>query len=223
MTEKTRARVALLALVASGLAVSGCVSSPTYGTDKTSTEQLVGDVTGILSVAPKNREKIDYKPRPELVRPKPGENLNLPAPQENIVTASNSAWPESPEQRRSRMRAEATANRDNPGWEPEIQGDLNAPSSARSLPLGVSQRTQDSGLGKPGMERDQREAFNKRLAETRQGNPTVRKYLSEPPLDYRQPSASAPSGDIGEDEYKKERRLKAAAGKKGSWRDILPW
>jgi len=223
MTEKTRARVALLALVASGLAVSGCVSSPTYGTDKTSTEQLVGDVTGILSVAPKNREKIDYKPRPELVRPKPGEKLNLPAPQENIVTASNSAWPESPEQRRSRMRAEATANRDNPGWEPEIQGDLNAPSSARSLPLGVSQRTQDSGLGKPGMERDQREAFNKRLAETRQGNPTVRKYLSEPPLDYRQPSASAPSGDIGEDEYKKERRLKAAAGKKGSWRDILPW
>lgn len=222
MTEKTRARLSLLALVACGLTVSGCVSSPTYGTDKTSAEQLVGDVTGILSVAPKGRSNIDYKPRPELVKPKTGEKPNLPAPQQNIVTAENTVWPESPEQRRARMRAEATQNRDNAGWQPEIQGDVNAPSSAKSLPLGVSQRTGESGIGKPGSEKSQREAFNKRLAETKQGNPTTRKFLSEPPLVYRQPSDAAPVGDVGEDEYKKERRLKAAAGK-GSWRDVLPW
>jgi hypothetical protein len=222
MTEKARARITLLALVASGLAVSGCVSSPTYGTDKTSTEQLVGDVTGILSVAPKNRDKIDYKPRPELVKPKAGQKPNLPAPQQSIVTAENSAWPESPEQRRTRLLADATANRDNPGWTPEIQGDVNAPSSAASAPLGVSERIGESGIAKIGAEKSQREAFNKRLAESKQGSPTARKYLSEPPLDYRQPSASAPTDDIGEDEYKKERRLKAAASK-GSWRDLLPW
>jgi hypothetical protein len=220
MTEKTRARLSLLALLASGVALSGCMGSPTYGTDKTSTEQLVGDVSGILSVAPKNRANIDYKPRPELVRPKAGEKPNLPEPQNNIVTAENTAWPESPEQRRARLRAEATENRDNPGWRPEIEPDVHAPSSAGSLPMGVSQRTSESGIGKPGAEKDQREAFNKRLAETKQGNPTTRKYLSEPPLAYRQPADSAPVGDVGEDEYKKERRLK---GSSKSWRDILPW
>jgi hypothetical protein len=222
MTEKTRARVALLALVASGLSVSGCVSSPTYGTDKTSTEQLVGDVSGILSVAPKHRESIDYKPRPDLVKPKAGERPNLPAPQQNIVTADNSVWPESPEQRRARLRADATANRDKPGWTPGIQGDTEAPSSADPQSANGSQRAFESGILKPGNDKAQREAFNKRLAESKQGSATTRKFLSEPPLDYREPSANAPVGDVGEDEYKKERRLKAAAGK-SSWRSIWPW
>src|SRR5687768_16962477 len=109
MTEKARSRATLMApLVVSSLVLAGCVSSPTYGTDKTSTEQLAGDLTGILSVAPKNRAQIDYKPRPELVKPKPGEKLALPAPQESIVTAENTQWPESPDQRRARLRAEAT-------------------------------------------------------------------------------------------------------------------
>ena len=61
----------------------------------------------------------------------------------------------------------------------------------------------------------QGEAFRKKLAEERQGSPTKRKYLSEPPLDYRQAAATAPVGDLGEDELKKERRLKAEARKKG--------
>ena len=41
----------------------------------------------------------------------------------------------------------------------------------------------------------------------------TRKYLSEPPLDYRQAAADAPAGELGEDEYKKERRLSAQARK----------
>lgn len=227
MTEKARLRVTLAApLVMSSLVLAGCVSSPTYGTDKTSTEQLAGDLTGILSVAPKNRNRIDYKPRPELVRPKSGEKLALPAPQESIVTAEATQWPESPEQRRARLRAEATENRDTPGWRPEIQGDVNAPSSAPALPAGASQHSVDSGVQRVGAKVDERKAFNQRLAEVRQGSDTQRKYLSEPPLTYRQPAGSAPVGDIGEDELKKERRLKSEARKKGGssrWYDILPW
>ena len=38
--------------------------------------------------------------------------------------------------------------------------------------------------------------------------------LSEPPLEYRQAAADAPVGEIGEDEYRKERRLKREARKK---------
>ncbi|TIQ51316.1 MAG: hypothetical protein E5X61_11825, partial [Mesorhizobium sp.] len=62
MTERTCARVALLTpLVVSGLALTGCMGSPTYGTDKTASAQLAGDLTSAFSVMPKNKEKIDYK------------------------------------------------------------------------------------------------------------------------------------------------------------------
>ena len=81
MNERARRHAIASALLAvSGLAMSGCMSSPTYGTDKTANEQLVGDVTGILSLAPKEKKQIDYKPRPELVKPVKGEVATLPTP-----------------------------------------------------------------------------------------------------------------------------------------------
>ena len=69
-----------------------------------------------------------------------------------------------------------------------------------------------------------REAYKARLIESKQGSDANRKYLSEPPLTYRQPAATAPVNDIGEDEFKKERRAKAAARKKGdwSWKQLIP-
>ncbi|MEO5756834.1 MAG: hypothetical protein ABIQ51_08260, partial [Mesorhizobium sp.] len=103
MTERYSARLALLApLVASGLALSGCMGSPTYGTDKTAGAQLAGDLSSAFSISPKHKEQIDYKPRPTLVKPAPGQKENLPAPQDSIETA-NADWPESPEQRRARL------------------------------------------------------------------------------------------------------------------------
>ncbi len=49
------------------------------------------------------------------------------------------------------------------------------------------------------------------MAASKQGNPTVRRTLTEPPLEYRQPAATAPTDELGEDEFKKQRRLKAEA------------
>jgi hypothetical protein len=54
----------------------------------------------------------------------------------------------------------------------------------------------------------------------------VRRTLTEPPLDYRQPAETAPTDELGEDEFKKQRRLKAEAKKasgKKSWKDLVPW
>ena len=225
MNEIFRARFALVApLVAAGLLVSGCMSSPTYGTAKTANEQLIDDVNGILSLAPNNRNQVDYKPRPELV--KPPSTVVLPAPQENIASTSNSAWPESPEQKRARVRADATANRDNPGFEPLVVDDI--PVEKEKRPLGVSQRLIDNGGSMAENNRarkQQREEFNRRLAENNQGSPTSRKYLSEPPLEYRTPAQTAAANDVGEDELKKERRIKKAAQQQGTggWRDLVPW
>ena len=218
-----RNRLVLLApLVVSGLALSGCLGSPTYGTDKTASEQLVGDVTGILSLGPKDRPKIQYKPRPELVKPSPDAVANLPPPQQS-ATVENPNWPESPEQKRQRLVAEATENRDKPGFRPEIVNDV-VDGPASSTPMGSNPRAADSGIISPVAAEQQADAFKKKLVETRQGNATSRKYLSEPPLVYRQPSPTAPVDDVGEDELKKERRLKAAARKDGdwSWRDLIP-
>ena len=69
MADRNRAQLWLGApLVASSLMLAGCIGSPTYGTDKTATEQLASDVSGILSIAPKHRDPIEYKPRRPLAK-----------------------------------------------------------------------------------------------------------------------------------------------------------
>ncbi|WP_292542050.1 hypothetical protein, partial [Mesorhizobium sp.] len=130
MTERTYARVALLApLVVSGLALSGCMGSPTYGTDKPAATQLADDLSSAFSITPKRKEQIDYKPRPDLVKPAPGQKGNLPPPQESIETAS-ADWPESPEQRRARLRADATAHQDDPAYQSQIVDDVQTDPAA---------------------------------------------------------------------------------------------
>lgn len=225
MAEQKGVRAALMApLVASSLLLlGGCMSSPTYGTGKSANEQLVEDVTGILSLGPKNKEQIAYKPRPELVTP--ADKKSLPQPQQASANAQNPAWPESPEARRARIRAEATANQDNPFYDSPVVSDIGTPSSGTGRKPGESQHALESGVNDRIDTRKQREAFNKRLAETKQGSETKRKYLSEPPLDYRKPAESVAVGDIGEDELVKERRRKAEARKKSGstgWFDWLP-
>ena len=188
----------------SALALSGCMGSPTYGTDKTANEQLIEDLTGILSLGPKDRPNIEYQPRPELVKPE--TTAVLPPPQDNVRTAS-AAWPESPEERRARLRAEATENQDNPTYRSPI----------------ISDRATTPGADRLQTPQEQRAEFKRRMALQNAADPTTRRFLSEPPLDYRAAAATAPTGELGEDEWKKERDAKRAARKdsgRGSW---WPW
>ena len=229
MSGRIGARAILVApVVVSGLLVSGCMSSPTYGTGTTQSKQLTTDVTSMLSLKPKRAFASNYTPRPELVKPTT-PTTELPPPQESIVTASSGEWPESPEQRRARIRAEATENRDKAGWEPEVVNDVALGESSTPSRLGGSARGQDSGVAKAGQAEDlskKGKAFREKMAESKQGSPTVRRTLTEPPLEYRQPAATAATDELGEDEYKKQRRLKAEARKANgntSWRDLVPW
>ncbi len=115
---KIEGRVLVLMTAIAGLSLSGCVSSPTYGTDKTAGAQLFDDVSNMASFGQgrNKKERIDYKPRPDLVRPAPGDKGQLPAPQQSLASANDPNWPESPEQRRKRLRDEITANRDDPNF-----------------------------------------------------------------------------------------------------------
>lgn len=229
MNGGTGLRLALGApLVASSFLLAGCISDPTYGTGKSQSVQLTEDLTGMLSLAPKQRDAIAYQPRPDLVRPAPGAEKVLPAPQQSVATLDNPEWVESPEQKRARLKKEITENRDNPDFDSPIQGQI---ATARSN-VGVSDidspRAHDAGRikGDQSSNAATREAAKRKLAEQRQGSPTTRKYLSEPPLTYREPAATAATDDVGEDELVKERRRKAeakkAAGGGRSWRDLVP-
>jgi hypothetical protein len=218
--------VASLALVAAAGLTSGCMSSPTYGTDKTANEQLVSDVGGIFSFRPKKHAPIDYEPRPELVKPAKGDET-LPAPQQSIVSADNPNWPESPEQRLARVRAEADANIDDPNYKSPIIPDQQIAQTPQPIQAGNG-HADDSGVRDPSKMAAEKAEFKKRLKATQQGDSAHRAYLSEPPIEYRQAAADAPQGETGEDEDKKERRLKREARKKTGrggldWEDLNPF
>jgi hypothetical protein len=202
-------------VVCAAALLSGCVSAPTYGTDKTSSEQLLDDMTSLVAIGPGSNKKaeIAYNPRPGLVRPKSLEVL--PEPQQEIA-ANNPAWPESPEQRRARIRMEATENEGNPLYRPSVK------PSARGVVHNMDdlETEQAKYLGLNDAQRADR---TKKIRQRNQGDPNVRRYLSEPPVDYRAPSDKATVGELGEDEWQKERRLERESGKTTGLRSLLPW
>ena len=211
-TNRTARLAAGMGLVMAAGLVSGCIGSPTYGTDKTANAQLVSDLGGIFSFSPKKRQRIDYQPRPDLVKPAKGQEA-LPAPQESIA-ANNPQWPESPEQRLARVRADADANVDNPFYKSPVVKDSAPEAEDRVATTTGTSRSDESGHRSPAQASAENEAFKERLKASQQGDAQRRAYLSEPPTDYRQASADAAQGETGEDEDDKERRLKRAARKK---------
>ncbi|WAJ27708.1 hypothetical protein [Antarcticirhabdus aurantiaca] len=210
---KAAARLGLV--VAAGIGLSGCMG-PTYGTGTSAGAQLFDDLDQFADLTP-NSTQIPYAPRPELVRP--NSVGALPAPRSVRNTTDDPNWPESPEQRAARLRAAGDAVNNN--GDTPIRGDVLAAekegvtdemraAATRNGRSSESRRLYSSASGSttlsPTQLRSSRELIQQRVAEQR-GNPNQRRYLSEPPTTYRQPAASAPVGDPGEDEEVKQRRL----------------
>jgi hypothetical protein len=224
--DNWNARVRLLAggtlVVAVGL-VSGCMNSPTYGTDKTANKQLMEDLSNIASFQGKKRPPIEYSPRPDLVKPSKESVAVLPQPQDPITQTAAADWPESPEQRLARIRADATANQNNPNYDSPVVPDVmesNA-SSGREKKLGQAWRAFESGNQSLAELNAEKAKYAKRKQELDAANAGNRRYLSDPPPDYEQAYVSAPQGDPGEDEYKKERRKKREATRNRAWWDQI--
>ncbi|WP_439273819.1 hypothetical protein [Pseudochrobactrum sp. HB0163] len=219
---KIEGRIFAFATVLAGLGLAGCVSDPTYGTGKSASSQLLDDMSSIASFGPKRNTGIEYKPRPELVKPVAGQKETLPVPQQSVARAGDPSWPESPEERRKRLRAEIEANRDNPDFVSPIapDGPSGVAQRRQILPSGSSRRedyaSRDS-VADPAIAAAAKQAAIDRAG----GSATRRKYLSEPPISYRQPAPTAAAGELGEDEAKKERRRKAEASGSKSWRDTF--
>ncbi|KAB0682604.1 hypothetical protein [Aureimonas leprariae] len=209
---RTRAASALAMIGATAL-LSGCLG-PTYGTGKSAGTQLFDDLDGMLALGSTNKQDIDYSPRAELVRPT--NRSVLPQPQEAASAANSPNWPESPEARSARIRAAADAQSSDGAIPPDqLMADkegISEEQKARNT-VGNGKRwapmdDRKTNVLPPDQLSAGRDQFKKRLAEAQQGSPAQRKYLSEPPLAYRQPAATATAGDPGEDEEVKERRMK---------------
>lgn len=216
MKIEYRAGVTIGALIAASLALSGCLG-PTYGTDKTATGQLIDDLGNIASIgSPKKGAEIDYKPRPAIV--KPTDTASLPAPQQNVVE-NNPAWVESPEQTRQRLLAEADANSGNTAYTSPLArtGTSKRPSGSR-----LSVRAAEAAPAVNNAK--QRQAYLDAQKIQKGAYSDRRRFLSDPPLTYRQPAATAPVGELGESERAKEKRWKEEATKKGTGKKSWwPW
>lgn len=217
------------ALGACGLALAGCVG-PTYGTGATQGEQLLSDFDGLLALGSTNKAKIDYTPRPELV--KPARIGDLPPPRDTQLAAADPNWPESPEARSARIRAAApgvgsgadealsvgyATKLDKEGYDPRVE------EGRRGQPAAGHRTEYENSWVSPKNLAGAGEQARERAKIGRQGSPVQRQFLSEPPLAYRAPSEAAPVGDVGTDEEVKERRLKGTTSLGTKLRNILPF
>lgn len=264
MGIKTGLSAALKAatLLCVAVSASACLG-PTYGTDKTATEQLISDLGNVASIKPPNADQtIAYTPRPEIVEPPNTTGLPLPEPS---VAEVNDNWVESPEQTRERLIAEADANRNSttyrsplarPGTDSGdrpvlgrspaqadagpssielMEQDAGRPRRARvaqapRLPEVNSPRARDAGGSSIQVLRENnsgRDRFQENLKISRGAYTDRRRFLSDPPAEFRQPAETAAVGDVGEPERAKERRRKAAATKDSKGFRLpkipLPW
>jgi len=194
-TKTLRMALGMASILVATVTLSGCMGSPTYGTDKTAMEQLGDDLTSAIDIGgERNREnaKIRYNPRPSLVVASHQQGGDLPQPQQSLADRKNNPnWVESPEDTRERLRQEATDNQDNPRY--------------RSPLL--------AGKGQAGQmtETQKWEAF--RQAKSSAQDPGIagtRRSLSDPPSQYRTADAAILQ-DLGEPETKKEARRKKEA------------
>lgn len=194
-TKTLRMALGAAGILVATVTLSGCMGSPTYGTDKTAMEQLGDDLTSAIDIGgdrAKENAKIRYNPRPSLVVSSHQEGGALPPPQQSLANRENNPnWVESPEEARERLRQEATDNQDNPRY--------------RSPLL--------AGKGQAGQmtESQKWEAF--RQAKANANDPGIagaRRSISDPPTQYRTADAQTLQ-DLGEPETKKEARRKKEA------------
>ncbi len=172
-------------LAGAALAVSGCQSGMTYGTGKSPAMQTVEDVTGLATFSGPQKEPIEYKPRAEIVQPPSG--APLPPPSDGTMALAATNWPVDPDASRQAIRDEAAA-RQAAGLKPLIT----------SVPSQGQQQVATIRSDKP-LSKEETEALRAQFAAARgtalavdeNGNP-VRRFLDDPPNEYRLPDPSYP-------------------------------
>ena len=214
-------------LFAGLLILTGCSSSgTTYGTGTSHEEATLKSVYNIFSIKPEQRENIDYSARPDLVMP--ADKGALPQPNSSIEQSDGQAWPETPEERIAAIRAAVPDNTGknrigNDAYEDVLPVEFTSKRNKAGIrnsanlygpDVGGSRASEEPNfIGKFAKEKSGSSAnteIAKRRAELAYSTGSKRKYLTEPPAEYREPAATADAGDLGLDSEFIEERRKAA-------------
>jgi hypothetical protein len=199
MTGLSPQRLTPLAAVAfAALALAGC-NSTTYGTGTSPGMQTIQDLTGLATMGGKQKEPIDYSARPKIVAPP--SVAALPPPESDAPPAVAN-WPNDPDLLRAKVLAEADA-RNAAGKEVDYRLAKGATTTGAQQVAAVSDRPMTKEE-----EAKLKQAFADAkggLAVDKDGNP-IRRYLTDPPSEYRLPDPTAPV--VTAAEVKKKKKFK---------------
>jgi hypothetical protein len=208
---KVSSSLTLLALAAP-VALTGCGMTSTYGTGEVPELALFREITGGL-VSKEKKEPIEYQPRAPLVMP---ASADLPQPVDTAA-AVDANWPLDPDAR-TVAPADDDDNPDNDISQDDyrrlrpLTGMFASNAARTAAPNNDRDAERDAFYGAVHQASDQRGAFSEALAEAKGLNRTSeRRYLTDPPLAYREPTDSAPVGEVD-----------TGVKKKGLWRRIMP-
>jgi hypothetical protein len=194
-----------IACATAAVFLSGC-SETTYGTGVNPGTQTLKDIAGIALIKGK-QPAIDYEPRGKVVAPPTGAGAPLPPPESGAAADTAAAapadsgdanppnWPNDPDLAAAKFKADVAAREARGEPAPKLK--LPPGSLPDYHPQMSSADYHDSGTSKP-LTADQQAAAQKAFADAKgslakdaNGNP-VRRYLTEPPVQYRQPDPTQP-------------------------------
>jgi hypothetical protein len=188
--ESARAALVLAGLCAG---LSGCTS--TYGTGQAPEMALFSEMTGGLLDREK-KEPIEYQPRAPLVMPPTAGALPPPVESAEVAAAGN--WPQDPDELARELDARDDEDPLYGGSQAEYErlkplvAALPNRQPRPTTPVGGSDDRNDQALDivHSGA---QQEEFKQALAEAEGLTRTERRYLTDPPQEYRQPASTAPT------------------------------
>ena len=198
--RRTAGAVAIVA----GLALAGCTTGNTYGTGKSPAMQTLEDLAGIAALSSAKREPIDYTPRPKIVAPPTVAELPAPGAGNTALLASN--WPNDPDQVRAQIRADTAAREASGAPAPALRipgAGVPKPGEINKMLLNIDPSVEATPTPEEQAGAKKLFADARGVAVDENGNP-IRRYLSDPPSEYRLPDPTAPVEIIDKPKAKKK-------------------
>lgn len=193
--------LAVVAVTGAALTLAGCLSSTTYGTGEMPMASLMREMTGGLGPR-RDQGPIDYHPRPPLVQP-PQVALQPPV---EAAEQQRADWPTDPRAVRTRR---TVADADGDG---NVREEFTSADARRMKAAAASQGRSGSSARQPHLRRandpfegnrnydlgaSDVQAIRQAAAQRQEEDAVGRRYLTDPPLVYRQPADTAPMPDAG--------------------------
>ncbi|EJF81214.1 hypothetical protein MCO_00008 [Bartonella sp. DB5-6] len=170
--KKHKVEILPISILGMCFVLTGCgLSAPTYGTDKAVSLQFFEDVANLASLAStNNNSKLVMENHPKLVIPKSSSLTALPLPQQDIAQSSSRGKTATLKQHSSGSKASVF-----PQKVSSVNEHASTAGSESISRLNTKQR---------------QEYLRRQRAQV--GSAKYRRYLTEPPLSYRQPAKTAP-------------------------------